>query len=208
MTTAKTAAAAPAPPAPVGRRARKKAETRARIFEAAIKLFLENSYHGVTIEQVCETADVANGTFFLHFPTKADLLMEFSAQLNERIAARLTDATGTPTQRLWALREAMVAEWDAHASLMLDMVQELLAQQPADLSARTANSLHSLATQLIAEGQRDGLYDKSFSAPLVATTLLSGWNGITVTWSKSGDWEAARQANEEVLTLILKGLAA
>lgn len=196
------------PQAPLGRRARKKAETRARIFEAAIKLFLENGYHGVTIEQVCETADVANGTFFLHFPTKADLLVEFSARLNERIAERLTGATGTPTERLWALRDAMVDEWNTHAPLMQDMVQELLAHQPADLSARTTTSLHSLATQLIEEGQQNGTFDKSFSAALAATTLLSGWNGITVSWSKSGDWDAARKANEEVLKLVLRGLAA
>ncbi|MGB0920070.1 MAG: TetR/AcrR family transcriptional regulator [Alphaproteobacteria bacterium] len=194
--------------APMGRRARKKAETRARIFEAAVSLFLRDGYHGVTIEQICEAADVANGTFFLHFPTKTDLLVEFSEQLNDRIAARLETATGTPEDRLWAFREAMVAEWDAHAGFMRDVVQELRVGPSPDVAARTANTLHALARALIAEGQALGDFSKEFDPALAATTILAGWNGITVSWSKSGNWDQAAQANEAVLKLVLRGLKA
>jgi AcrR family transcriptional regulator len=58
---------------PTGRRQRKKEETRRAIAEAAMRLFLENSFDGVTIAQIAEAADVSINTVFNYFPTKEDL---------------------------------------------------------------------------------------------------------------------------------------
>ena len=58
---------------PSGRRQRKKDETRRAIAEAAMRLFLENSFDKVTIAQIAETADVSVNTVFNYFPTKEDL---------------------------------------------------------------------------------------------------------------------------------------
>jgi hypothetical protein len=58
---------------PSGRRQRKKAETRQAIAEAAMRLFLENSFDKVTVAQIAEAADVSVNTVFNYFPTKEDL---------------------------------------------------------------------------------------------------------------------------------------
>ena len=58
---------------PSGRRQRQKAETRRAIAEAAMRLFLENSFDKVTIAQIAEAADVSVNTVFNYFPTKEDL---------------------------------------------------------------------------------------------------------------------------------------
>jgi Bacterial regulatory proteins, tetR family len=58
---------------PLGRRQRKKDETRQSIAEAAMRLFLENSFDKVTVAQIAEAADVSVNTVFNYFPTKEDL---------------------------------------------------------------------------------------------------------------------------------------
>ena len=58
---------------PSGRRQRKKDKTRQTIAEAAMRLFLENSFDKVTIAQIAEAADVSVNTVFNYFPTKEDL---------------------------------------------------------------------------------------------------------------------------------------
>ena len=68
--------AVPAAKAPVSRRTRKKERTRQKIYEAAIALFTKRGFNAVTIEEICEAADVAKATFFLHFKTKASLIFE------------------------------------------------------------------------------------------------------------------------------------
>jgi AcrR family transcriptional regulator len=52
------------------RRERKKEETKGRIAEVALELFRRNSVEATTIEEICDKADVAKGTFFNYFPRK------------------------------------------------------------------------------------------------------------------------------------------
>ena len=62
-------------PAPLGRRARKKAETRERLIESAARLFLEKGYDATSVEEITEAADLSPATFYIHFPTKSDVAM-------------------------------------------------------------------------------------------------------------------------------------
>ncbi|WP_424935860.1 MULTISPECIES: TetR/AcrR family transcriptional regulator [Bacteria] len=54
-----------------GRRERKKQLTRRAIHEAALHLVEEHGLDGVTVEQICEAADISSRTFFNYFPSKA-----------------------------------------------------------------------------------------------------------------------------------------
>ena len=51
----------------------KKVTARERILETAGRLFHENGYCGVGINQIIEEADTAKATFYQHFPSKEDL---------------------------------------------------------------------------------------------------------------------------------------
>src|SRR4029453_17912637 len=87
-------------PHPPTRRERKKGQTRARIYAAAMEQFLARGYDAVTIDEVCAAADVARGTFFLHFPTKDSLLGEYGRQAAAELAAVLELETGSAVSAL------------------------------------------------------------------------------------------------------------
>src|SRR5664279_2357297 len=57
-----------------GRRQRRAAETRLRIFRSALQLFAERGFTGVTVEEITEAADVGKGTFFNYFESKDHVL--------------------------------------------------------------------------------------------------------------------------------------
>jgi AcrR family transcriptional regulator len=62
---------------PRDRRARRAAETRLRIIEAAAKLFGERGYTGTTIDAVAAEADVAVETVYARFKNKRNLLAAY-----------------------------------------------------------------------------------------------------------------------------------
>ncbi|MGW7354058.1 TetR/AcrR family transcriptional regulator [Streptomyces sp. NPDC054784] len=80
-----------APPAP-GRRARKKAATRQKIADTALRLFLARGYEAVGIRDVAAEADVAVTTVFAHFAAKEALVFDqdadFTRRLDEAVAGR------------------------------------------------------------------------------------------------------------------------
>src|SRR5208337_5407407 len=59
---------------PAGRRERRAAETRIRLFRCALHLFSERGFQNVTVEDITEAADVGKGTFFNYFETKDHVL--------------------------------------------------------------------------------------------------------------------------------------
>ncbi|GAA2814346.1 hypothetical protein GCM10010522_34890 [Kribbella solani] len=62
----------------LGRRERKKQQTRQAISAVATTLFLERGFDAVTVAEVARAADVAVQTVFNHFPAKEDLFFDES----------------------------------------------------------------------------------------------------------------------------------
>lgn len=60
-----------------GIRERKRAETRSAVVRAATRLFLERGVTGTSIDDIAAGAGIARRTFFLHFPSKEDVLFHY-----------------------------------------------------------------------------------------------------------------------------------
>lgn len=67
----------PSTPAP-NRQERRKAETRRRIIAAADALFMEQGYEATSIEDISRSADVAVRTIYLHFGSKASIMLSYA----------------------------------------------------------------------------------------------------------------------------------
>ncbi|MBD2038331.1 TetR/AcrR family transcriptional regulator [Phormidium sp. FACHB-592] len=55
-------------------------ETRTRILKSALKLFAKLGYDGTTTRDLAESAGIAEGTLFRHFPNKKAILIEVATQ--------------------------------------------------------------------------------------------------------------------------------
>ncbi|MFD6156702.1 TetR/AcrR family transcriptional regulator [Nocardia sp. NPDC060256] len=89
---------------PIGRRERKKAQTRTALADAALRLFLEHGYDQVGVKDVAEAADVSVTTLFKHFPSKEALLFDLDEDLETGLVAAVRDRA--PGQSIpQALRE-------------------------------------------------------------------------------------------------------
>ena len=75
---------------PTGRRERKKAATRQKIADTALRLFLERGYDEVGIRDIAAEADVAVTTLFSHFASKEALVFEQDADFEHRLAQAVT----------------------------------------------------------------------------------------------------------------------
>ncbi|MFC8128241.1 TetR/AcrR family transcriptional regulator [Streptomyces sp. NPDC057302] len=75
---------------PTGRRERKKAATRQKIADTALRLFLERGYDAVGIRDVAAEADVAVTTLFSHFASKEALVFEQDEDFEQRLTQAVT----------------------------------------------------------------------------------------------------------------------
>jgi AcrR family transcriptional regulator len=100
-----------------GLRERKKRRTKEAIQQAAMRLFMERGFDGVTVAEIAEAAEVAKVTLFKYFPTKESLVLAAAA---DDSPAPIVAARPAGTTPLGALRDhyrAFAADPGAYPTL-------------------------------------------------------------------------------------------
>ncbi|MCR9276942.1 MAG: TetR/AcrR family transcriptional regulator [Pseudomonadaceae bacterium] len=81
-------------------------------------LFSEHGYKAVTMDDICAAADVAPGTLFHYFGTKAGVLVEFDRRIVVEIEQSLPTTKTDAASRLSVIQVSMSKAWNqAHPSL-------------------------------------------------------------------------------------------
>jgi AcrR family transcriptional regulator len=70
-----------------GLRERKRRQTRERISQAAMTLFLERGFEATTVDDIAAAADVSKRGFFDYFPTKEDVVAAWQDDFGNRLVA-------------------------------------------------------------------------------------------------------------------------
>lgn len=191
-------------PVKTDRRAQRRAETERRLVESASALFVERGYAATTLTDVAEHADIAARTLYLHFPTKAELLLRCIglaiAGDTEPIALAdrpaMTDAMTAPTldERI-RLMASLTATLMERSGRLLDVAFQAAPTEPAIAAAAAAGradtrrTLHEFWQQIHGDGLLPPSTDLEWlaeTATLVAhaeTYLLisktTGWDSDT-----------------------------
>jgi AcrR family transcriptional regulator len=76
--------------------------TRARLLEAAEKVFAELGYNDASIVKITEAAGVGQGTFYLYFPGKAEIFDCLVRDLNRRVRRAMSEAAEKGETRIQA----------------------------------------------------------------------------------------------------------
>jgi AcrR family transcriptional regulator len=192
------------------RRERKKEETKGRILEAAFDLFRKHGVEATTVEQICEKADVAKGTFFNYFPHKEAVFGYLSqtwvAEAEEKIGEIL--AKGTPA---WSkLRDVFIgfaSFYEEERELSKHMVMEWTRHMhdPEDqVCCRWANLGAHVARQL----QKKGELRADVPAERASRVMEEVYHGTITEWLEGP--EPPFSLKDEIrkrLNLVMEGLA-
>lgn len=68
-------------------------ETKARIEQAAMRLFAEKGYNPTGVAEICQLAEVSKGAFYHHFPSKQDLFLGLLGEWLQGVDAGLAGAS-------------------------------------------------------------------------------------------------------------------
>lgn len=133
---------------PEGRRERKRNATRNALADAALSLFEEKGFAATTVDEIAERADVAQRTFFRHFPTKEAVLFPDSDEGARRFRAALAARPGHEP-----LLTSVLAAFAASMSEITDEDHRFTARRRAIL-AQEGTSGDSITWESIMVGHR------------------------------------------------------
>ena len=192
-----------------GRRERHRAETRDRLYRAALALFAERGFLETTVEDITEAADVGKGTFFNYFPTKEHILAEFGGQRTAAVERALQDARETKGPVLDVLRE-MVGDAVGQADKSAALLRAIFAAHASCTSVREelVKRMHvarRILAQIIILAQERGEIRRDVPAMHLARMTQRIFMGVTMSWSIKPE-STLRKTSEEIWDLIRSSL--
>jgi AcrR family transcriptional regulator len=174
-------------PNSLGRRERKKAETKRRLIEVATELFWKNGYEDTSVTDITEEADVAPATFYLHFESKADIaLVQFSEWLGRFVSIMESRPQGeTPPEMLAGTFAALGDLGFTSGQQLRDgsgqpvspvVIGLLMAETSPDLAGRIDQIIAGVGHALTALfRERLGYPPGSMEPRIIASSLFAAW---------------------------------
>ena len=195
---------------PIGRRQRRSAEIRERLFRAALNLFAQNGFAETTVEDITNAADVGKGTFFNYFPSKDHILLAFGEMQLGKLEAAIETARRTnepmPEFLRW-LGVRMTQEPTRNPEIIRALLRAYLSTTPVrEAMLEMQKRVHALHTQMIHLGQERGEIRNDLPAAEIAHVFRQTIFGTLLIWSLHGD-ASLHSRIEAAFNLLWTGLA-
>lgn len=203
----------PTHPRPQGLRERKRQRAREEIYTAALDLLAERPFEEVTIDEICERAEVGRASFFRIYGAKAGLLLEFNRRLaRDAREAMAAQPSAGAVERLRTVQRTLAAHWAATGPALREMLRVFLSEAgPALFSAAQEAPPHpellSLVAEIVEEGQRAGELDPRLEPSFLSWLIVTGMATATGQWIVGRSEASLEQATGDVLEVLLAGLA-
>jgi AcrR family transcriptional regulator len=192
-----------------------KTERRRQILDAAKQVFAEAGYHGASINAIIERAQIARGTFYLYFQSKAAVFDSILDQAMADLRARLRrieveDPAAAPPQV--QLREQVAATLGyvlgdrALATLLLQSGNAPEAEATERLEQFYAE-VRQLIRRALEQGTAIGLLRKC-QPELTAGALLGMVRGVIEVMMRSGEPQPVDVVVSELISVGLRGVLA
>lgn len=141
--------------APTGRDLQRE-ETRRRVRDAAITILKRDGLVLAKIDDIAKLAEVSRGTFYFHFPTKEDVLINLLEGAEQRIAAAVA-ALPSKTSLKKALQVFSLAyakEWEHEEKIFPDV--GVVALRRAASRSQRSDTVRAALVPFIARAQERG----------------------------------------------------
>ncbi|MEO1336417.1 MAG: TetR/AcrR family transcriptional regulator [Myxococcota bacterium] len=196
-------------------------DKRRRIIDAAIQVFAAKGFFGARVSEIAEAAGVADGTIYLYFKSKDDVLIslfeEKMSSIMERLMALLEDHPGDPEakiRRYIVEHLRLVAE---QPSLMQVLTIELRqsARFIKEYHPKAFRAYLELLQGIVEDGQRQGVFRSDLDPLVFRRALFGAIDEISLEWilmhmeESRGEGRTPRDPNEvaaQFSDFIIRGL--
>ena len=186
-------------------------DKRERILAAAVKVFAAKGFYCARVSDVAREAGVADGTIYLYFESKEDLLRglyeENMGKINEGVR-EIVDGDGPVLQKVSQFFEAWAqfALDDPELAEVLTVEIRESGKYMNEFAAPLFGEFLRNLVSLIDEGQAGGEFRTDVSPKTVARAMFGAMDELALAWVMSKRKWNLMGAGSEVLKIFLLGL--
>ncbi len=189
------------------------ADKREAILRAAIKIFARKGYFTSKVADIAGEAGIADGTVYLYFKSKDEILHSIFDQAMERFIAEGRDELAkidSPVERLRKIAELHLQRLGADRDLAVVFQVELRGSTKymQEFSAAGFHDYLEVIRKTIEDGQNSGVLRSDIKPVICAKILYGSLDEMVTNWILSKKAYPLQPMAAEVLKIFLDGMAA
>lgn len=187
-------------------------DKRDRILDSAMRVFASKGFFGAKVADIAQEAGVADGTIYLYFKSKDDLLISLFEHQMERVNEELQSAMAggkDPVDKLRRFVRAYIGlvEKNRHATEVITIELRQSAKFMKDYSNPRFAEFLKLLASTIDEGQRQGRLRADVPPAVVARAVFGMLDELSLMWvTARGEKVDIRKVADWVGDIVLEGL--
>ena len=188
------------------------ADKRGTILRAATRVFARNGYFNSKVADIARAAEVADGTVYLYFKSKEEILHSiFDQNMAEAIAAggQLIENLDDPREKLRRIAKLHLERLGADRDLAVVFQVELRGSTKfmEEFSAAGFAEYLALLRRTFEEGQRAGVFRKELNATVAAKILFRALDEMATNWIISKRSYKLEPMADVVMDVFLNGVS-
>ncbi len=194
-----------------GTLAKRSGEKYHDILEAAVKTFAQTGYHRTRVADIAREAGVADGTVYIYFKNKEDILVS----LFQDLMIRFVDDLCSELIQCRNANEKLKAIISYHLTTLgnrpeqAKVTQIELRQIDQAINVGISKPLKGyfdLLEEVIEEGKEQGLYRKELDTRTARKVIFGGIDEVVTCWVMSGKPYSLAAFSDSVYDLLVRGL--
>jgi len=194
---------------------RQSEKTTARILEAALKLFVNKGYHGTSIAEITQAANITKGALYCHFNSKGDLLLalirKFETEFLDNLIRAVSAQLGDPVAKLHRLLSfaSDFAEKNRELCLLATILSAELQGSHSEFDnvfRRLYSKYTRFLQRLIEDGKIRGVFDPGLDTHSLAYVIIAFHDGILLQWQRSRELLDGREYVRAFRQTLLSGV--
>lgn len=182
-----------------------------RILEAAVKVFAEQGFYQSTISQVAKEAGVADGTIYLYFKNKDDILVQFFTYKTKLVFDRFREEVNKADNCFDKLRNLVSRHLEEFQNdRNMAVLYQAETHQNSRLVEEQIKEMSKLYLDIVSEiverGQEEGMIRKDVYVGLVKRFILGGVDEVINTWLHSGGKYDLVSMADPLVDLFIRGV--
>ncbi len=181
------------------------------ILRAAASVFARSGYFNAKVSDVARTAGVADGTVYLYFKNKDDLLTSiFAWAMGEFISGAKSELAELedPREKLrrFAHRHFMLLEQERDIAIVFQIELRQSTKFMEQFSTTYLAQYLQMLREIIEEGQLRGIFRKQLNSKVVAKFLFGALDEMATNWVLSRKNHSLTAMVDPVLEIFLNGV--
>ncbi|WML37380.1 TetR/AcrR family transcriptional regulator [Clostridium sp. OS1-26] len=175
--------------------------TKNNIYNAAAELLENNGYQNIRIEDICKKAGVSVGSFYTHFNSKNDILVEIFKRADDYFREEVSKSLGNKS-----VFDKIIDYFDYYAkydeSLGIDMAKQLYTFDNK-MFITEGRHMQGLLNEIIIDAQKNGYLCLDIPAAEITKQLFVVARGVVYDWCLHDGGYNVREAMRNFIKRML-----